>query len=189
MKKNRRQAIKNRSFSTFLYNTMPKISTRGWFLISVCFASVTLASVIPLEQDSSLYTTDTSSNIQGISQPDAIAAPGGPVAGGNIAKGKITRGNADPANIESSEPGPSVTDPQWSTIKIRRGDSLARVLQKEKIARQTSTNPGSNPKRVRFVHLHVLKEKNFRKNNFYKNYIAKLFLSAKVKTLDKVQNL
>jgi murein DD-endopeptidase MepM/ murein hydrolase activator NlpD len=112
MKNTKRQATRHPSF---LHTTMPKISTRGWLVIGTCFATVTMASVIPLE------------HVERINQVDA--------AGGNIVKGKITREGATGKEIENKAAGAPDIDPRWSTIKLRRGDSLARVLQKEQITK------------------------------------------------------
>lgn len=123
MKKTRRQATKNRplpaSIQAFLQTTMPRISTRGWLIISACFASVTLASVIPIERDISSHNTNEINH----SLAEALT-----ITSEQVAKGKITK-----LESESIETDSVSVDPRWSTIKLQRGDSLLRVLQKEQI--------------------------------------------------------
>lgn len=132
MTKSRQQATKSRPKLTILQTALPRVSTRGWLIISLCFASVTLASVMPGEQDTSTQkTNDIAGALAAMSLPASPSQP--QTTRSNVVTGKIFRGKISGLENETVAPELTLNDSQWLAVKLKLGDSLLRVLQKQQI--------------------------------------------------------
>jgi len=125
MNKKRQIWDKPRTWYGISLRALQKLTTRGWLVVSICFASVTLASVMPLKSGDAL------ANLEGSIEHDSSSIEDSTLTeaydyqhGGNVIRGKIEH---------AKEPTPVTSTEQWTTVNLERGDSLARILQKARI--------------------------------------------------------
>ena len=136
MYKSNTKTKKPGQMATFLQPTTPLLSRRGWLLLSTLIVSIIMTLVmLPDNNKSAPITSGQSPDLENgaKTRPSVFS-----MASGQIEKAEsesnqgIVLSPGQPADQIPAHKGRQA-EPLWSTITLRPGDSLIRVLQKQKI--------------------------------------------------------
>jgi len=140
MYKPNKKTKKSSQMATFLRPKTPLSSLRGWLLLSALLVSSLLALVLLPENNKPVVIVTEIKTGQALSleSNNAPRPSSYSTASGQIEKAEI-ESNQEIAlppdqftNLTATHTGAQL-EPLWSTIKLRPGDSLIRVLQKQQI--------------------------------------------------------